>query len=713
MAEQCVAAPAPLAGQSDDYLAGELGDKIELSADNAESDPDNPSNILLNGTISIRHRDGELKAENARYDGENNTAIVDGEMSYQTRGLSVNSANAQINLREGTFRLGESGYTVANGEVTSQGKAVKIRRDAKGRLILDEASYSSCPPGNNGWGLFAENIKLDADEGVGIARSVTLRFKSLPIFYTPVLSFPISNRRKSGFLPPRFDQNEKTGFEYRQPYYWNIKPNFDATFVTRTMTDRGIQFQTELRYLSRIGNWSLNHESIETDRRFARNDARRFTRFQHSGSPATRWSTEIDLNYASDKDYFEDLGDTLNVSSITHLQRRADLTYEETNFRFRTRLLNYQTLDSNIEPDQRPYRVLPQLTLNYLHPIKRIGADFSFDSELAHFSRDNSATGTRLDFKPRLEWNIRRDGWYSSVAGSWQMTRYDLNNVPSIDRVQTRSVPLLSAETGLYLERPLKSDGTLLTVEPRLFYLYAARRDQSRIPLFDTGALDFNYSQLFRENRFSGADRINDANQLSFALSSRWINGDGREKYSASLGQIYYFSDRRVTLPDVAVEDRGSSDIVAELNTEITPQIVASLNLQWDPSDTNTERSSAMIRYRGANGRLANIGHRFLPDSGEFLHASFTWPIGDRWRLASGWNYSLDDNKGIETVLGIEYDSCCYTMRSAARRYITDDGEDTTTSYFFQLVLKGLAPVGQNVSEVLNEAIGGYSTRDN
>ena len=213
--------------------------------------------------------------------------------------------------------MGESGYEIESGDVVARGRAEQIKRDTKGRLNLDDATYSSCPPGNNGWRLFADNIQLDADKGVGVARNVTLRFKSVPILYTPAISFPISDKRKTGFLPPRFDQSDQTGFEYRQPYYWNIRPNLDATFVLRTMTDRGLQLQSELRYLNRIGSWSLNYETIETDRRFSSSDARRFARFQHQGNPTDRWTTEIDLNYVSDKDYFEDLGDTLNCLLYT------------------------------------------------------------------------------------------------------------------------------------------------------------------------------------------------------------------------------------------------------------------------------------------------------------------------------------------------------------------------------------------------------------
>ena len=228
------------------------------------------------------------------------------------------------------------------------------------------------------------------------------------------------------------------------------------------------------------------------------------------------------------------------------------------------------------------------------------------------------------------------------------------------------------------------------------------------MPIFDTGALDFNFSQLFRENRFAGADRVNDANQLSFALSSSLINNAGQENFSASVGQIFYFDDREVTLPGDTPDTSSTSDIVAELSAVFNRRWSSGWNLQWNPTDGSTERSSARLNYSNGPNKRVNFGHRYLADEGEFAHVSFTWPVANRWRLASGWNYSLDDKKGIEAVVGIEYESCCWAFRTAARRYITDDGDNSTNAYFFQLVLKGLAPVGQNVTEVLSEAIGGY-----
>jgi LPS-assembly protein len=697
--------PVPAAGFPD-YS---IGEGVVLSADSATSDPQQPDNIRLDGTIEIRHRDGAITAENALYNATNNTASVDGDMTYESRGLRIHSADALINISDGTFRLGESGYEVIGGEIRSQGRAGEIRRGEDGTLQLNSASYSSCPPGDNGWRLTAGQIKLDSEAGVGTARDVTLRFKQVPLLYSPIFSFPIGNQRKTGLLPPRFDQSDQTGFEYRQPFYWNIRPDWDATLVVRTMTDRGIQFQSELRHLNRIGTWTLNHESMPDDRRFERGETRRFSRFSHRGSLMRAWTTEMDLSSVSDKDYFEDLGDTLKIAGITHLQRRADLTYRNEQFHFRTRLLSYQTVDLSIADEERPYRKLPQLTFSYRSPVKRLGLHPTMDAELVYFDRSGgSVTGSRLDLTPRVSWDINRPSWFASLATTWRTTRYDLNNVAGVDQAQVRNVPLVSADAGLHFQRPSRNGDSVITLEPRLFYLYAKRRDQSRLPIFDTGALDFNFAQLFRENRFAGADRINDANQLSFALSSSLINNTGQENFSASIGQIFYFDDRQVTLPGDTPETRSTSDIVTELSAVFNRRWSSGWNMQWNPTDGSTERSSARLSYSNGPNKRVNFGHRYLADDGEFAHLSFTWPLANRWRLASGWNYSLKDSKGIETVLGIEYESCCWAFRTAARRYITDDGDNSTNAYFFQLVLKGLAPVGQNVTEVLTEAVGGY-----
>ncbi len=682
-------------------------DAVVLSADSANSDPDDPEQIILNGTINIRHQDDEITAENARFNTRDQTAVIDGEVTYQTEGLEVNSSNATLDVEDGTLELGESGYSLNNADLISRGRAKKINRNEEGNLRLKDATYTSCPAGDNGWLISSDSIRLNPDSGIGTARNVTLRFKDVPIFYAPFFSFPISNQRKTGFLAPRFDQNEKTGLEYRQPFYWNIRPDTDATFTVRTMSDRGIQLQSEFRHLNEIGSWILNQEFIATDRRFITDESRHYTRLRHLGSLSSRWTTSVDINNVSDREYFEDLGDTLKIASITHLERRGDITYTAENYYFRARLLSYQTVDEAIEPDERPYKQLPQLVFDYQKSFDGTGLNATLDTEAVFFDRDDSVRGTRIDIRPRLEWNIHRTAWYSSVAGSVRQTNYELRGLSS----QDRTVPVFSTEAGLFFDRP-NADGGLLTLEPRFYYLYARRTDQDEIPVFDTAALDFNFSQLFRENSFSGADRINDANQLTLAFSSRRLNSNGRETFQASLGQILYFQDRTVVLPGESIETSSSSDTVAELEIELNEYWSGSSALQWDPNTTTTERSSASIRYRDGSDRLINIGHRFIRDTGEFVNASFAWPVKDNWRISAGWTYSLDEDTSIESVLGVEYEDCCWAFRTAARRYITDDGDDHNNSFFFQLVLKGLAPVGQNVTTVLREAVGGFTARD-
>ena len=211
-------------------------------------------------------------------------------MSYRTQGLEVQSSDATLNIAEGTFELGESGYELGSGEVVAQGRARRITRDDIGSLRLKDATYTSCPPGDNGWLISADSIKLNAEDGIGTAQDITLRFKGVPIFYAPAFSFPINDQRKTGILAPRINQSDETGLEYRQPFYWNFRPNTDATFTLRAMSDRGLQLQSELRHLNRFGNWILNHEFIDDDSRFIPGQNRTFARLRHLGGFASRWT---------------------------------------------------------------------------------------------------------------------------------------------------------------------------------------------------------------------------------------------------------------------------------------------------------------------------------------------------------------------------------------------------------------------------------------
>ena len=376
------------------------------------------------------------------------------------------------------------------------------------------------------------------------------------------------------------------------------------------------------------------------------------------------------------------------------------------------RLQTFQTVDEDIAAEDRPYKRLPQFAGRLAAPW-RFGLAAELSGELVYFDRDDSVTGSRVDLQPRLSLPLSGDAWFLRPTVARRFTHYSLNNtVGEGDSSISRNVDTVAVDAGLFFDRPRDTSGAVQTLEPRLYYLRVPYADQSEIPLFDTAAFDFNISQLFRENRFSGGDRIGDTEQLSLGLTTRFIDGsDGGERLRASVGQIVYFEDRRVTL-DGEPDRRDTSDFVGELALGLGADWFARGGIQWNPDDEGTVRGSLQLSYRPADGRLLNVAHRVVDTESrtktEQIDLSALWPIGDAWRVAGRWNYSLADDLSIESLIGLEYDSCCWALRFAARRYIADDGLDHDTSAYLQLVLKGLAPLGQNYGALLEGAILGY-----
>jgi len=687
---------------------------VEAEADRIISDD---GVISLDGNTTIDYLGRQIFAENAKYTPETGEVNIDGSLRFRGQGILLDAENAYFDVTNNIFETGQSIYEIDLNGNRATGSATRMARTLDGKFELNDATYSTCPPGDKSWYIRASSISLDPEEGIGTAKKLTLNFKGVPIMAIPAFSFPISPKRKTGFLAPIFARSDNTGFELHIPWYWNIRPNIDATFIPRVMSRRGTQLRTELRYLNSQGIWTLDNEYLnDSERDYER---RAFTQLNHAGRFNRYWSSRIKASRVSDKDYFLDLGNSLELASITHLEQRADLVFDNGPITGMARLQSFQTVDAAIIADERPYRRLPQLIAHAEAPEKRFGIKAIADAEFVFFDRNDSIYGSRIDVQPRLTLPVQRDAWFFKPSWSHRFTHYNLTNSgENFDSTSSRNLNTLSVDGGLFFDRTLDDSGSIQTLEPRVFYLRVPYQDQSDIPLFDSSAFDFNISQLFRENRFSGGDRVADANQLSLALTSRFINGrDGRETLRASIGQIFYFNDRRVSLstesPTTATTDtRDTSDFVGELSAEFKNDWRGKGSIQWNPDDDSTVRGSLQLSYRPADGRILNFGHRVVQNhqntNTEQLDMSVLWPIGDSWRIAGRWNYSLDDNVSIESLIGLEYDSCCWALRFAARRYISDEGRDHENNLYLQLVLKGLAPVGQNYGALLENAILGY-----
>lgn len=707
LAAQC---PAPRFVYEPGKFENKPDEQVVAQADSVLSEN---GEVMLSGNTTIQYQGRELMAENALYNAATGEISVNGDLTFLGQGIQLNSNEAFIDIDDNLFSTGESEYELDLNGKRATGSANAMARLENGHFQMQGATYSTCPPGDKSWFVKADNIDLDPENGVGTAKHLRLVFKGAPLLALPAFSFPISEKRKTGFLAPVLARGERTGLELHIPWYWNIRPNIDATITPRIMTKRGTQLQSEWRYMNPQGLWTLDHEYLKDTAR--NSDSRYFTQLRHNGVFETDFTSTIVANHVSDKDYLDDLGDTLQIASITHLEQRADLNFNRKRLSALARLQSFQTVDKDIEAPERPHRRLPQIKVWAESESLAFGLKGDVSSELVYFDKKDAVTGARIDMHPRLSWPVVRDAWFFKPSISHRFTYYNLNNTDNDVRdTHSRNLNTIAIDSGLFFDRILDADGSVQTLEPRVYYLRVPYSDQSDIPIFDSSAFDFNISQLFRNNRFSGADRIADANQLSVALTTRIINGlDGQERFRASIGQIKHFDNRRVSLPDTPVDTRSTSDLVGELATTLSDSWIGKGSIQWNPDEQTTVRSSLSLGYRPGPDNIINVTHRVVNDplreeKNEQIDLSALWTIGNSWRVAGRWNYSLDADRSIESLLGLEYDSCCWALRLAARRYIADNGDDHDTSLYFQLVLKGLAPLGQNYGALLENAILGY-----
>ncbi len=682
---------------------------VEMTADVAEFDQDKGQATLI-GNVEIFRGRQYLRAESVQYSEQEAKIKAEDSVVFNEKGLTVRGPKAEMNLDDDTAEFIEPSYVFSPKH--ARGKSSRAYRKSPDVLELELANYTTCNPGETDWLISADKVTLDQESGDGTARNVVLRFQNIPIMYSPWFRFPIDDRRKSGFLIPGVGTTSKSGFQVSVPYYWNMAPNRDAIITPRFLSERGLQVLTQFRYLYPFSS-SVGLMNLEYINDSKTNSNRYFFSFKDSSRWFRRVSTRIDFRQASDKDYFEDFGNSLSETSVTHLLQNFDAIYSGGSWNFMTRLQKYQTVDKDIEPINRPYERIPQLLLWGHLREQAFGLGYKFRSELVRFERDADAgiTGDRFDLRLDLERPFVHPGAYFEPKVGLRFTAYDLNNTGgTIEKRPTRSLPVVSVDTGLIFERPLADGQTLQTLEPQLFYLYVPFESQENIPIFDTTELDFNYSALFRDNRFAGSDRIGDANQLSLAMTSRLIDSaNGYETLRLSLGQIMYFRDREVTLPDEPPDNDNTSDFFGALFARVGKHWSARGLAILDPHQENVTRSAARLQYVGDNNRVVNMTYSFRRDELEQTDFAFAWPVVRRnWHLLGRWNYDLKESRTLEVLGGLEYDTCCWTGRVLMRRYINNADGDFNNAFEAQLVFKGLTKIGSSIEKTLERGILGY-----
>jgi LPS-assembly protein len=594
----------------------------------------------------------------------------------------------------------------------AQGDADRIDFEAQDRATVNDGTYSTCEGPDPDWYLKADTLKLDSGRDIGTAYKSVVYFKGVPILGMPAMSFPLSGNRKSGFLPPTIGSTNRGGLEVTVPYYLNIAPNRDLTLYPRLISRRGMQLGAEARYLSETYSGQTKMEVLPNDRQTG--TTRYMIASTHLQSLTPRLSYGWNINSASDNDYPTDFSRSVTQESLQLqrlLERSLNTNYAGDYWNLGARVSNYQVLQDPASPIVRPYDRLPQLTF-HAGRLDVNGFDWSSDAELTRFQNPDLAlrSGDRFYVNPKISYPFLRPGYFITPKLSLHASKYYLDNTtPGAPSSLTRVLPTFSLDNGLVFERDTTffKQPMTQTLEPRLFYVYTPFRDQSAFPNFgDTAEADLSFAQLFSENRFIGPDRISDANQLTAAIISRYLEPNGAERMRFAIGQRYYFSEQRVTLGTARNESR--SDLLLSASGRLTQAVAVDGNMQYSQTTGTMTRANYGVRWQPAPKKVLNlIYRRDVPNSLKQADISAQWPLARRWYGVGRVNYSLLDNKVAEGLLGMEYKADCWVFRLVGQRIPTATGR-ATSAIFFQLELNGLTRLGSNPIDALRSSIPGY-----
>lgn len=709
---------------------------------------------VIEGSAELRRGATAIRADRIEYDQPEDQVKNRGNVRINNAGNRFEGPELEIQLErfEGFFTQPSYRF-LRNG---GNGQAGRVDFIDQKHLTAHDASYTTCERNNEAswepaWTMRATRFDFDLDQEVGVATGAVIRFKNVPILALPEISFPLTDKRKSGFLPPTVGLSSVNGFQVQQPYYFNIAPNRDATLSPTLMSKRGVDLTGEFRYLdpdykgqARV-NFLPNDQLRDRDRW---SYGYQHSGVIHSGLPAVGdLNLSLNLNRASDNDYWRDFptGTTSAATTQRLLAQDATLSWSRGFFSSSVRTLKWQTLQDVSSPITPPFDRLPQLTAAYRRvdaPLAGLGNgfDWSVEGDFTRFSSANRLTLQPDSSRAFTRLQVSRP-WLSSsgyITPKLQLhaTNYQFSTPFNGLTSASRTVPTFSLDSGLQFERQASVLGRSLTqtLEPRAFYVRTPFRDQSRLPNFDSGANSFNFSTVFTENAFVGNDRISDANLLTLGLTSRLLDpATGAEAARFGVAQRLRREDQRVTLPGVLPVSDRISDLLVGASVNWVPQWSFDSTVQYNVKTRQSERATVGARYNPGNYRVISAAFRRqrnisglgnLSESKQF-DVGWQWPINDLWGdkgrdLGAGQgqgagryysvgrlNYSAIDKRLVDAVVGVEYDGCCWIGRVVLQRF-QNSVSASNTQILFQLELVGFSRLGASPLATLKSNIPGY-----
>ncbi|HCM06382.1 MAG TPA: hypothetical protein DIC30_10260, partial [Oceanospirillales bacterium] len=681
-----------------------------------------------------------------------NVTIINSEMVMTGDYAHISESNQ-------TAELENSEYSIPKSHI--RGSAASIDSYEQSLVSLKDATYTFCEPNQNDWDIKASEINLDRENGVGSAWHARLRIKEFPVMYFPYYRFPIDDRRMTGFLDPTISINgEIQAEEISTPFYINLHPQADATITPTQLLDRGLLWETQFRHLTSIfGYGELNYGILKEDDLYLQDEDTDYDKedrwsmnYQQFGKITDNWNHRWQYNRVSDNDYFNDMSPSATINRDTHLPTRGEIYFDKSAWHFDLTGESYQTIDDTIDLSDRPYQRIPQLNLTY-NPETITGFGTEFVAQLTKFERDNTdlteidaVNGSRLVLDSSISYTFEWPFAYVTPKAEYRIRQYSFTDIDQtlldddFEENPSYAVPKYSVDAAMFFERPVSlfNNAFTQTLEPRIMHLQVPYVDQGDIPDFDSSELTFNYSQLFRDYRFNGNDRIGDTNQTTLGLTTRFLrDSNGNEQFNASIGQIFYHQDRKVQLDDDSSDEANltkSSSIIVESNWSPYEEWDLYSMIEWgeDTDDSSDDSGDEIlqkqftIEYNDGMNHMVNLGLRESKDSEvRQLDVGAFWALNDSWALIGSrsmdlWNYADDELEPVdivtEALVGFEYQSCCWNTRllyqeQTKRITSTDASTDKTYGILLQFELKGLGTIGGDTEKTMSESIRGYSTR--
>lgn len=663
------------------------------------------------GDAELRKSDQLIRADHLLFLQDSNELFADGSVRVEQKGGAMEGPSLKMNLDENTGEMVQPSFSLSDSK--ARGRAEMMHIEGKQQYSFEQASYTSCPAGEDDWLLKMSELDLDRNTQIGTAYNARIEFMGVPILYTPWMNFPLNDQRRSGFLGPVLGSTNTGGREITVPYYWNIAPNYDATLSPRFIQQRGTLFDNEFRYMGNSYTGKVDYGVLQNDKQA--NMDRSHSSLLHTQYFGGGLTGSLNLNEASDDAYFRDLSTIPSIAIQKNLLREGALSYAGGWWTASARAQSYQTLQDPDAPVILPYRRLPQVNLGAQRVIA--GSIATLNAEYVNFNHPTLVNGSRVVLYPSVAYPLVNDpAYYVTPKLGVHSTQYSLgDNNPGTESKFDRTLPTFSLDSGMTLERDITANELeyVQTLEPRIYYVNIPYSDQSMLPIFDSAPAAFSFMQMFTENRFLGSDRIGDADQVTAALTSRLLESEnGSERLRIAIGERFSRQTPRVFL-DVPTATTNQSDVLLSVGGRVTNALSLDSLAQYNPSESRTEMFYATARYKPESGKVFNLGYRytFNPDPTlvlKQLDLSTQWPLGGRWHAVAQTKYSLQDGRTVEALAGLEYNKECWAVRMVAQQFVTATNQYSKT-IFLQLELYELIRVGIDPLAALKQSVPGYS----